>query len=80
MSDHARRASEHIEWAHDQQSRDGEYDHSVRDNATLAVAEATLYLAEQQRIANIIAWTTATPDGYSPSDQVAREIVQALWP
>lgn len=53
--DHPAEARMHIEWAHDQQARAGEFDESVQHNATLAVAEATLALVEQQRIANIIA-------------------------
>jgi len=53
--DHAAEARKHIDWAHDQQGRDGEYDSSVRDNAILAQAAATLALVEQQRIANLIA-------------------------
>lgn len=48
-------ARKHIEGAHEQQVRDGEYGHSVRDNAILAQAEATLALVEQQRLANLIA-------------------------
>lgn len=56
--DHAAEARMHIEWAHDQQARMGEFDESVQHNATLAVAEATLALVEQQRIANLIALAT----------------------
>lgn len=58
--DHAHEAGRHITWAHQQQDDLGEYDHSVRDNATLAVAEATLALAEQQRISNLIAFEQVT--------------------
>jgi hypothetical protein len=53
--DHAAEAQKHIDAAHSQQSNDGEYEFSVRDNALIANAEATLALVEQQRIANIIA-------------------------
>lgn len=79
----------HIEWAHDQQARMGEFDESVQHNATLAVAEATLALVEQQRIANLISiWTL--PDatkmmmvvagGIDPkkSDETATQIMAAL--
>jgi len=53
--DHAMNARQHIEWAHEQQASDGEYEHSVRDMALLAQAEATLALVEEQRTANLIA-------------------------
>lgn len=61
--DHAAEAWKHIEAAHEQQEREGEYDWSIRDNALIAQAEATLALvevqeaaAEQARIANWIAY------------------------
>ncbi len=54
--DHAAEAVKHIEWAHDQQGTDGEFDFTVRDNALIAQAEATLALVEQQRVANLIAY------------------------
>jgi len=50
--DHAVEARKHIEWAHLQQEQDGEYEFTVRDNALIAQAEATLALVEQQRIMN----------------------------
>lgn len=53
--DHGAEAQKHIDAAHRQQANDGEYEFSVRDNALLANAEATLALVEQQRIANLIA-------------------------
>ena len=53
--DHAAEAQKHIEWAHEQQGEEGQFEESVQHNATLAVAEATLALVEQQRIANLIA-------------------------
>ena len=53
--DHAAEARKHIEWAHEQQGEKGRFDETVQHNATLAVAEATLALVEQQRIANLIA-------------------------
>lgn len=62
--DHANEARKHIEWAHEQQSKEGEYDTTVRDNAILAQAEATLALVEQQRIANIIAFQGVTGESY----------------
>lgn len=54
-TDHAAEAQKHIDAAHTQQADHGEYEFSVRDNALIANAEATLALVEQQRIANIIA-------------------------
>lgn len=53
--DHAAEAKKHIDWAHEQQKVEGEFDFTVRDNALIAQAEATLALVEQQRIANILA-------------------------
>lgn len=53
--DHAAEAVKHIEWAHNQQAEQGEFDFTVRDNALIAQVHATLALVEQQRIANIIA-------------------------
>ncbi|MBB3158216.1 hypothetical protein FHS07_001912 [Microbacterium proteolyticum] len=53
--DHAAAARQRIEWANKQQEAEGEFDFSVRDNAILAQAEATLALVEQTRIANLIA-------------------------
>lgn len=53
--DHVAEARKHIDWAHEQQAEEGTFDESVQHNATLAVAEATLALVEQQRIANLIA-------------------------
>ncbi|MFJ6429682.1 hypothetical protein [Microbacterium maritypicum] len=52
--DHAAEAQKHIDWAHEQQSMEGQFDETVQHNATLAVAEATLALVEQQRIANLL--------------------------
>ena len=62
--DHAAEAVKHIEWAHDQQGTDGEFEFTVRDNALIAQAEATLALVEQQRIANIIALAEVAQDQY----------------
>lgn len=45
--------------------------------ATLALAEATLALVEQQRIANLIAFTTA--NGGEPSETTAEEIGKGVW-
>lgn len=39
-------------------------------NATLAVAEATLALAEQQRLANVIAYSDGPPDHGAWDDQI----------
>lgn len=52
---HKDEAALHIEWAHSQQGRDGEFDFTVRDNALIANAEATLALVEAQEVANEIA-------------------------
>lgn len=62
--DHAAEARKHIDWAHTQQEQDGEFEFSVRDNALIAQAEATLALVEQQRIANLIALGSAEHGPY----------------
>ena len=61
--DHAAEARKHIDWAHEQQSVEGCWEDSVRDYALIAQAEATLALAEQQKIANVIALAGLTMDG-----------------
>lgn len=87
MTDHKALAQKHIEWAHIQQSQDGEFPHTVRDNALLAQAEATLYLAEQQRIANLIALghldAAAGLDPHGPVQELIPEderVVEELGP
>lgn len=74
--DHAAEARKHIDWAHEQQAVAGEFDESVQHNATLAVAEATLALVEQQRLANVIAFTVGS--GYSASSAVLDEIAAGI--
>ena len=74
--DHVAEARKHIDWAHEQQEREGDMGNVVRDDALLAQAEATLALVEQQRTANLIAWTVGS--GYTPSPEVAAEIIAAL--
>lgn len=56
MVNHIDEARKHIDGAHEQQSEDGRLDESVLHNATLAVAEATLALVDEQRTANLIAY------------------------
>lgn len=63
--DHVAEARRHIEWAHEQQAEEGRYDHTVRDNALLANAEATLALVEQQRVANLIRLADAARAEYN---------------
>lgn len=60
--DHARSAQDHIDWAHEQQAAEGQFEFTVRDNALIAQAHATLALVEQQRIANLIAMFHAPDD------------------
>ena len=45
--------------------------------AQIATAEAILALVEQQRIANLIAFTTA--NGGEPSETTAEEIGKGVW-
>ena len=45
--------------------------------AQVATAEAILALVEQQRIANLIAFTTA--NGGEPSETTAEEIWKGVW-
>ncbi|WP_454301113.1 hypothetical protein [Salana multivorans] len=63
--DHAARARLKIEAAQDQQARDGEFDWTVRDEALLAQAEATLALVEQLRLANLVAIAHGTDGALS---------------
>lgn len=76
MTDHAAEAQQHIDWAHEQQEREGDMGNVPRDDALLAQAHATLALVEQQRIANIIAFTTGS--GYDMSTDVAERIARDL--
>lgn len=55
--DHAAEARRHIDWAHEQQEREGDMGNAPRDAALIAQVHATLALVEQQRIANLIALT-----------------------
>lgn len=55
MTDHTEEAHRHINWAHEWQEMEGDTPEANIANAHLAVAHATLALAEQQRIANLIA-------------------------
>lgn len=74
--DHAHEAVTHIKWAHEIQERQGELDDTVRDDALIAQAYATLALAEQQRIANLIA-VLPHLEG-SANDQARGQIFRAL--
>lgn len=48
----------------------------AKSSAAIAQAHATLYLAEQQRIANLIAWTTA--NGTEPNPETAKIIAKGM--
>lgn len=74
MADHAANARQHIDWAHDTQAQEGTTDRSVTDTALLAVAEATLALVDQQRIANLIALS----DGERLSGLAVDQVYTAL--
>lgn len=52
--DHAAEARKHIDWAHEIQGEEGQTDRTVTDDALIAQVHATLALAEQARIANLI--------------------------
>ncbi|WP_313276811.1 hypothetical protein [Timonella senegalensis] len=73
---HARQAEDHIDWVHQWQEIEGSTDATEIAGAILAQAHATLALAEQQRIANVIAWTTA--NGTEPTEETACKIAEAL--
>ena len=60
--DHAAEAVKHIERAHRQQVMDGEFEFTVRDNALIAQAEATLALVEQQK--RVADWLESCPRNY----------------
>lgn len=52
---HAQEAEKHIKWAHEWQEDEGATDATAIATPLLAQVHATLALAEQQRIANLIA-------------------------
>jgi len=56
MTDHKAEALRNIEGLHDYQSLEGMSDESMLTVAIEAQTQATLYLAEQQRIANRVAY------------------------
>lgn len=74
--DHASEARRNIDGLHDYQSEAGMTEASMLTVAIEAQAHATLALVEQQRIANLIAWTVGS--GYSAAPEIAAEIVAAL--
>lgn len=76
--DHAAEARKHIDWAHAQQGNDGEFDYSVRDNALIAQAEATLALVEQQRIANVLTYIHGHYESVSELHKVYEDIRKGL--
>lgn len=64
---HAQEAKKHIEWTKEWQEREGSTDATGLATALLAQTHATLELAEQQRIANLIALLEhAEGDSYKP--------------
>jgi hypothetical protein len=59
-------AERSLEALHDWQSEEGQTDASMITVALEASTNATLYLAEQQRIANLIAASALVPAGSKP--------------
>ncbi|MBO3663701.1 hypothetical protein [Microbacterium stercoris] len=64
-ADHAAQARQHIDWVHEWQSEEGATEATHLATALVAQAEATLALAEQQRIANLIAFLATRPDNHT---------------
>lgn len=64
-TDHAAEARKHLEWVHEWQSYTGDTPETGLADALVAQAHATLALAEQQRISNLVALYT------NPSADVA---------
>lgn len=61
-SEHVKNAQREIDGVHEWQEREGETDATLLASTGIAQAEATLALAEQQSIANLIALATTIPD------------------
>lgn len=73
---HAQQAEDHIDWVHQWQEIEGSTDATEIAGAILAQVHATLALAEQQRIANLIALLQYT--GRIP-EAAAHEIQDELF-
>ena len=54
-TDHAQEAARHIDWTHEWQAEVGSTEETNLANAMLAQAHAALAVAEQLRIANLVA-------------------------
>ena len=55
LIDHFAEALKHIDWTHDWQEREGDTEEARLATTMLAQVHATLALAEQQKVANVIA-------------------------
>lgn len=74
MTTHKDRALEYIDYVQSWQEMEGGTKHANLANAILAQTEATLELADQQRLANIIALGRTLP-GWIDDDEVS-ELLQ----
>ena len=62
-TDHAAEARRHTAWTHDWQAEEGNTPETGMATALLAQAEATLAVAEQLRIANLLSIAHGDPEG-----------------
>ena len=70
---HREEALKHIDWTHDWQQQKGFTEAAGIATALLAQAHATLELAEQQRIANVVALASGARVGQAGFEYGARE-------
>ena len=77
--DHAAKALQRIMWVNEWQAREGDLPETHLADALVAQTEATLALAEQQRIANLIALAGMAEDD-SKHEVIAGTLgIEAVW-
>lgn len=80
MTNHAQEAEKHIEYVHEWQSYVGDTDETNLANALVAQVHATLALAEQQRISNLIALANShhASEAYDDVEEARRQAAYSL--
>jgi hypothetical protein len=76
--DHIGKALRNVEGLHDYQSEEGISDESMLTVAIEAQVHATLALAEQQRIANLIAFQRSFPNSPKATEAIRAEIERGV--
>ena len=77
-TDHAQEAAQHIDWTHEWQAEVGSTEETNLANAMLAQVHATLAVAEQLRIANLIALGSIGSAHRVLADQVSADAAKTL--